>query len=120
MRFWLCLVLSALLQVGWLVCLREMQGFTRLRPMFLYAFFGFTSAFFLSRSLEGIPMSTAYAAWTGLSVLGSVLVDGVVFRGFSPARLACIFLILAGTTGLKLAEEAPAPKTVASRTCPSP
>ncbi len=120
MRFWLCLVLSALLQVGWLICLPEMQGFTRFGPMFLYAFFGFTSAFFLSRSLQGIPMSTAYAVWTGISVLGSVLVDGVVFKGFSPGRLACILLILAGTTGLKLAEEAPKTTVVISRTPPAP
>ncbi|MFI5180651.1 MAG: DMT family transporter [Thermoanaerobaculia bacterium] len=104
MRFWLFLVLSALLQVGWLVSLRETQGFSRLGPLLLYGLFGFTSTFFLSRALEAIPMSTAYAVWTGISVLGSVLLDASHHRAPSPARLLCILLILAGTTGLKLSE----------------
>ena len=102
MRPWHFLVLSSLLQVGWLVSLRHTEGFTRIVPLLFYAFFGFTSAFCLSRSLAGMPMSTAYAVWTGISVAGTVLVDLLADRQVDLPRLACIALILAGTTGLNL------------------
>ena len=101
MRPWIYLVLSALLQVGWLFSLRQTAGFTRLVPLLFYVFFGFTSAYCLSRSLDGIPMSTAYAAWTGISVAGTAIIDVAVFRQLDPARMLCIALILVGTTGLR-------------------
>ena len=104
MRFWLFLLVSALLQVGWLVSLRETHGFTKAGPLLLYAIFGVSSTFLLSQALVGIPMSAAYAVWTGVSVLGSVLLDAGLQRTPSPARLLCILLILAGTTGLKLSD----------------
>ena len=107
-RPWLFLVLSSLLQVGWVVSLRQAQGFTRLVPIVFFGLFGFTSTLCLSKALEGIPMGVAYAVWTGISVAGSVLVDLVVFREVGFFRLACIALILLGTTGLKLAGPGPA------------
>jgi quaternary ammonium compound-resistance protein SugE len=105
-RPWVFLVLSALLQVGWVVSLRQTQGFTRLVPILFFGFFGLTSTACLAKALEGIPMGVAYAVWTGISVAGSVLVDLVVFREVGLLRLACIALILVGTMGLKLAGEA--------------
>ena len=103
MRPWIFLFLSALLQVGWLFSLRQTEGFTRLVPLLFYAFFGFTSAYCLSRSLDGIPMSTAYAVWTGISVAGTAMVDLAVFRQLDLSRMLCIALILAGSTGLRIA-----------------
>ena len=102
MRPWTFLVLSALLQVGWLVSLRQTEGFTRLVPLLFYGFFGFTSAYCLSRSLDGIPISTAYAAWTGISIAGMAVVDLALFRQIDLPRILCIVLILAGTTGLRV------------------
>ncbi len=74
---------------------------TRLGPLGINAAFGFTSTFLLSRSLEGIPMSTAYAVWTGLSVAGSALVDVLVFHEPPAGRILWIGLIVAGASGLK-------------------
>lgn len=105
-RPWIFLVLSALLQVGWVVSLRQTEGFTRVVPILFFGFFGFTSTVCLAKALEGIPMGVAYAVWTGISVAGAVLVDLLVFREVGLFRLACIVLILLGTTGLKLAGDA--------------
>jgi quaternary ammonium compound-resistance protein SugE len=110
MRPWIYLVLSGLFQIGWLVSLRQTEGFTRLVPLIFYGFFGFTSAFCLSRSLDGIPMSTAYAAWTGISVAGTAIIDLALYRQIDPSRLLCIVLILAGATGLRVS---PASRTLA-------
>lgn len=105
-RAWILLVLSGLLQIGWVVSLRQTQGFTRLVPILFFAFFGLTSTVCLAQALKGLPMGVAYAVWTGISVAGSVLVDAIVFREVGLVRLACIVLILLGTTGLKLAGDA--------------
>ena len=103
MKSWVLLVASSLLQVGWLVSLRETHGMTRLAPLAVNALFGFSSTLLLSLSLEGIPMSTAYTVWTGLSIAGIVVADLGFRFGAAPARLACIALILVGAAGLKLA-----------------
>ncbi len=103
MKSWIFLIVSSLLQIGWLVSLRESHGFTRLAPLALNAVCGLASTILLSRSLEGIPMSTAYAVWTGLSIVGTVLADLPARPAGSLPKVACILLILAGTTGLKLA-----------------
>ena len=105
-RAWLFLTLSGLLQIGWVVSLRQTQGFTRFVPVLFFAFFGLTSTVCLAQALKGIPMGVAYAVWTGISVAGSVLVDVIVFREVGLLRLACIVLILLGTTGLKLVGDA--------------
>jgi quaternary ammonium compound-resistance protein SugE len=105
-RAWLFLILSGLLQIGWVVSMRQTQVFTRFVPILFFAFFGLTSTVCLAQALKGIPMSVAYAVWTGISVAGSVLLDVIVFREVGLVRLACIVLILVGTTGLKLAGDA--------------
>jgi quaternary ammonium compound-resistance protein SugE len=99
---WIFLIVSSLLQLGWLVSLRQTNGMTRLVPLAANAAFGFTSTVLLSQSLRGISMSTAYAVWTGLSVAGSVLFDIFVFREVPGTRVLWIGLIVAGASGLKL------------------
>jgi quaternary ammonium compound-resistance protein SugE len=61
------------------------------------------SMWFLSISLRTIPMGTAYAIWTGIGAVGSV-VAGIVLFGESAAtlRLLSVALIVIGTIGLKL------------------
>ena len=107
MKSWIFLIASSLLQIGWLVSLRETHGMTRLAPLAMNAMFGFTSTLLLSFSLQRIPMSTAYAVWTGLSIVGSVLSDLPARPAGLLPKAACILLILAGTTGLRLAGAEP-------------
>jgi len=104
---WLLLGASSLFQVGWLVSLREIEGFRRPVPILLYAIFGLASTFLLSRSLQRIPMATAYAVWTGLSVLGTFLFEiGSGRQAGEPLRVAFILLIVAATAGLQLTSAA--------------
>jgi quaternary ammonium compound-resistance protein SugE len=100
---WLYLLASSVLQVGWIESLGRTEGFRRLVPLLWYAGFGITSTFTLSRALQTVPVGTAYAVWTGLSVAGSVLYEVAIGRTTaSLARGACLVAILAGTAGLRL------------------
>src|SRR3546814_8432906 len=48
------------------------------------------------------PVGTAYAIWTGIGAVGVATVGILVFaESASPARLACLALIVAGVVGLK-------------------
>ncbi|NMA92412.1 MAG: multidrug efflux SMR transporter [Firmicutes bacterium] len=57
----------------------------------------------LSRAMEVIPMSTAYAIWTGLGAAGAVL-GGILFfqEPAGSKRLLFLACIICGAVGLKL------------------
>jgi quaternary ammonium compound-resistance protein SugE len=57
----------------------------------------------LGLSLRALPLGTAYAVWTGIGALGTVLLGIVLFaESADAARLVCVGLILGGIIGLKL------------------
>ncbi len=53
--------------------------------------------------MKQILIGTACATWTGIGAMGVAVLGIVLFNGSaSPARLACVALIVAGVIGLKL------------------
>jgi quaternary ammonium compound-resistance protein SugE len=56
----------------------------------------------LGLAVRSLPIGTAYAVWTGIGTVGTVLV-GIFLLGesASPTRLLCLALIVAGIAGLK-------------------
>jgi quaternary ammonium compound-resistance protein SugE len=100
---WLLLVIAGLLEVGWAIGLKYTQGFTRLWPSVWTVTAMVVSMALLGLAMRVLPAGTAYAVWTGIGAVGTVLL-GIVLLGepATPARLACIGLILAGIIGLKL------------------
>jgi quaternary ammonium compound-resistance protein SugE len=106
---WFYLVIAGLLEVGWAIGLKYTEGFTKLGPSVLTVLCMVVSFVLLAQSLRTLPVGTAYAVWTGIGAVGTVIA-GIVFLG-EPAeakRLACIVLILAGIVGLKVFSPAPA------------
>lgn len=100
---WIFLVIAGLLEIGWAIGLKSTQGFTKPLPSLGVLSLMGISFFFLSQAVKGLPIGTAYAVWTGIGAAGTALV-GMIFlhEPFSFLRALCIFLILAGVTGLKL------------------
>jgi quaternary ammonium compound-resistance protein SugE len=100
---WVVLVVAGLFEIGWAVCLKQAQGFTRVWPSVGFAVFTTLSVVLLGVALKSLPLGTAYTVWTGIGAVGTVVV-GMLFLGepADPARLACIALIVAGIVGLKL------------------
>ncbi len=61
------------------------------------------SILLLGIAVRSLPLGTAYAVWTGIGTVGTVVL-GIMLFG-EPAtvlRLGCIGLIVAGIAGLKL------------------
>jgi quaternary ammonium compound-resistance protein SugE len=100
---WLMLILAGGFEVDWAVALKYSNGFRNPVAVTLCVVSMILSMWFLSISLRTIPMGTAYAIWTGIGAVGSV-VAGIVLFGESAAtlRLLSVALIVIGTIGLKL------------------
>jgi quaternary ammonium compound-resistance protein SugE len=57
----------------------------------------------LGALLRVLPMGVAYAAWTGIGIMGTALVGAAVFHeALSAGQVVSLVLILAGIAGLKL------------------
>ena len=66
---------------------------------------GFFSMSFLALSIAMLvlPMSTAYAVWTGIGAVGGALVGMIFYKESKDIkRVICILVILGSTVGLKL------------------
>ena len=98
---WLTLLAAGLFEVGWAVGLKAANG----RPLILAATIVamVTSVALLYLAMRDLPLGTAYAVWTGIGAVGTVVVGIVAFGEPADAvRLLCIGLIVAGIAGLKL------------------
>ncbi|GEQ06499.1 multidrug efflux SMR transporter [Staphylococcus gallinarum] len=57
----------------------------------------------LSVAMSELPMSTAYAVWTGIGAVGGTLLGMIFYKESKDIkRILCIVVILASTVGLKL------------------
>jgi quaternary ammonium compound-resistance protein SugE len=103
---WLALIVAGLFEVAWAIGLKYTDGFTRLGPT-LWTLAAMAASFLLlAWAMKTLPVGTAYAVWTGIGAVGTVLLGIVLFgEAATIARLACIALIVAGIAGLKLATE---------------
>ena len=100
---WIYLVIAGSLEVGWAAGLKYSQGFTRILPSILTVIGMAASFYFLSLSLKSLPLGNAYAIWTGIGTVGTVVLGIVLFKEpISIMRITCIVLIVLGIAGLKL------------------
>ena len=61
------------------------------------------SVVLLALAMRSLPVGTAYAVWTGIGAVGTVILGIVLFaEPATAARLVSIGLIVAGIAGLKL------------------
>lgn len=100
---WLILFFAGLLEIGWAVGLKYTDGFRLPLPTALTIAAMVASLFLLGLSMRSLPLGTAYAIWTGIGTMGTVILGIYLFN--EPAnliRLGCIALIITGIAGLKL------------------
>lgn len=99
---WGLLLLAGLFEVAWAVGLKYTEGFTKPLPTVLTLAAMVASLGLLGLALRHLPLGTAYAVWTGVGTLGTVVLGIWLFGESADAlRLACIGLIVAGIVGLK-------------------
>ncbi|MFS1515067.1 DMT family transporter [Bacillus sp. SCS-151] len=103
---WLYLILGGISEVGWAFGLKFSEGFTNIPfviPTVLLMIFSFWA---FSKSLKYLPVSTAYAVFTGIGAFGTSIV-GILFLNDAVSVLKIILLItlISCIIGLKLIPE---------------
>ena len=102
---WLILIIAGLFEVAFAFCLGKAKETTGTEMVLWYI--GFAIALTISMALlikatQSIPIGTAYAVWTGVGAVGTVLVGILVFK--EPAtflRLFFLTTLIASIVGLK-------------------
>ncbi len=101
---WTLLVLAGLFEIGWAIGLKYTEGFTKPLPTALTVAAMIVSIVLLGLAVRNLPMGTAYAVWTGIGTVGTVILGIVLFaEPVTAIRLGCIALIVTGIMGLKFA-----------------
>ena len=71
--------------------------------MFQFFIFSATSFLLLNKVIKTIPLGTAYAVWTGIGAVGTVLIGIFFFKESTEfLKLFFIFLLIASIIGLKM------------------
>ena len=99
---WIILVIAGLLEVVWAVGLKYTHGFSRLTPSVITVTAMIVSMALLAWAMKSLPVGTAYAVWTGIGAVGTVLVGIIVFK--EPAtflRILFITTLIGSIVGLK-------------------
>ena len=103
---WILLIIAGLFEVGFAACLGIAKEATGIESTYWYI--GFlvclaTSMLLLVKVTQQLPIGTAYAVWTGIGAVGTVLMGILVFK--EPAtfwRLFFITTLIISIVGLKV------------------
>nr|WP_314480725.1 quaternary ammonium compound efflux SMR transporter SugE [uncultured Pseudomonas sp.] len=100
---WIILFFAGLFEVGWAVGLKYTDGFSKPLPTVLTVAAMAVSLGLLGLAMKELPLGTAYAIWTGVGAVGTVIA-GIILFGESMAlvRLVSVALIVCGLIGLKV------------------
>ena len=103
MNTWFYLGIAILSEVMATASLKSTEGFTKIGPSVL-VLIGYSAAFyFLSLTLEDIPIGVAYAVWSGVGVATITIVSVVYMdQKIDLAGVLGIGLIVAGVIVLRL------------------
>ncbi len=100
---WFFLFIAGIFEIVWAIGLKFSNGFTNLVISFLTILGMIASFYFLALALKNIPLGTAYAVWTGIGTVGTVVFGIILFKEpFSLLKFICILLIITGIASLKL------------------
>lgn len=103
---WIILIVAGLFEVAFASCLGKAKTATGTEAYLWYIGFIITlaiSMMLLVKATQTLPMGTAYAVWTGIGAVGTVLIGIWVFN--EPAtflRLLFITTLIGSIIGLKI------------------
>lgn len=102
---WIILVIAGLFEVAFAYCLGKAKDTTG-NEMYLW-YVGFLIALTISmvllvKATQTLPIGTAYAVWTGIGAVGTVLVGILVFKEpVTFLRLLFLMTLIGSIIGLK-------------------
>ncbi|WP_107840472.1 DMT family transporter [Metasolibacillus meyeri] len=108
---WFYLILGGIFEVGWALGLGYSEGLTKIEIVIPTIVLLVLSFWCFAKTLKMLPVSTAYAVFTGLGAFGTALV-GMVFLGdpVSLPKVVLVTFLISCIIGLKLVSDEPKDK----------
>lgn len=103
MTNWIYLFLAGIFEIGWTIGLKQMDNHKNIVWTAIFYVSIITSFYFLQQALKVIPIGTAYAIYTSIGAIGTVIIGMIFFKEpTSMLRIGFILLIITGVIGLKI------------------
>ena len=106
---WIILIVAGLCETGFAFCLGKAKEASGMNAAYWYIgfiIFLTISMILLVKAVQTLPVGTAYAVWTGIGAVGTVIVGIIFFR--EPAefwRLFFLTTLIFSIVGLKFVSE---------------
>ena len=102
---WFYLIVGGIFEVGWAIGLKFTDGFTNVKVIIPTLVAMAISFWAFAKSLQLLPISTAYAVFTGLGSFGTATA-GMIWLGDPVSALKIMFLLILITCiiGLKVVD----------------
>ena len=91
MSAWIYLLTAGVLEIGFTSMLKLTDNFTKLLPTVAFIACAMGSFFMLTRAIEHIPLGTAYAVWTGIGAVGTIIIGIVIYN--EPTNFLRLFFL---------------------------
>lgn len=102
---WIVLIIAGLFEAAFAFCLgkaKESNGNDAVLWYSLFVIALVISMILLVKATQTLPIGTAYAVWTGIGAVGSVLLGIFIFKEqVTAGRIFFICLLIASIIGLK-------------------
>lgn len=102
-RSWLLVIIAGIIEVLWATGLKYASNLITWIGIIILIYLSFVV---LLKAIKKVPVASAYAVFTGIGTVGTVLVEMLVFgEPFNWTKIFFILLLLVGVIGLKLITE---------------
>lgn len=103
MMAWTSLILAGLFEMFGVAMINKLHKDKNWKSVALLIIGFGASFFFLSYSMETLPMGTAYAVWTGIGASGGAIIGMLLYNEPKDwKRIIFIAMVLGAAVGLKL------------------
>ncbi|MBU1013848.1 MAG: multidrug efflux SMR transporter [Bacteroidetes bacterium] len=100
---WIYLFLAGIFEIVWAIALKYSNGFSKLWPSVITTIGMAISIYFLAQALKTLPIGVAYAVWTGIGAIGTVILGMILFdESKDLIKIIFILFIVTGIVGLKI------------------
>jgi quaternary ammonium compound-resistance protein SugE len=92
---WITLIVAGFFETAFAFCLGKAKESTGNEMILWYCGFGITlciSMVLLMKAVQTLPIGTAYAVWTGIGAIGTVVIGILIFK--EPATFWRIFFLV--------------------------
>lgn len=102
---WIFLIIASFFEIAWVYALKRVKDVSDFSAIFVTVILLLLSIVFLSLAIRTIPISVAYAIWTGIGIIGALTIGVTIYNEpIDALRLICVGLILMGIVGIHLSE----------------